>query len=229
MRMPILKAAASMLSATTAYLEASWRPSAEGANRVSAAARLSECAHDLRQPIQAIELYASAVGRRVDSVEAQQLIGKIHAAVADAQRRLAELTTEYAPSPTPPQAELAEAKVVVIGEDGAGCERSAAALAARGAQVDCLSDHSGVLRRLREPFDLIVEHAGAGDARFGAAFASAIQGQGAAIVVLEAEDAAVLAALKRNGVACLVGLPSVVDLLAAAEGALKVRAISASR
>ena len=229
MSMPILKAAASMLSATTAYLEASWRPSGERDNRVSAAARLSECAHDLRQPIQAIELYASAVARRVESEEAQKLIEKIHAAVADAQQRLAELTTEYAPTSSPPCADLAKAQVVVVGEENAGCERSAAALMARGAQVDRISDHSRVLRRLRDPFDLIVEHAGAGDARFGAAFASAVHGRGAAIVVLDTEDAEVISALKRNGIACLLGQPPVSELLEAAENALTARAISASR
>lgn len=227
--MPIMKAATSMLSATTAFLEASWRPTAEGDNRVSAAARLSACAHDLRQPILAIELYAAAIGRRVDSAEAQQLIEKIHAAVADAQRRLAELTAEYVRADTPLTAGLADARVVVIGESGAGPDRVAAALAASGAHVDRLSDHSDILRRLRDPFDLIVEHAGAGDARFGVAFAAALQDQGAAIVVLESEDPAAMAALERNGVACLVGQPSVESLLAVAEQALTKRAISASR
>ena len=196
---------------------------------MSAATRLSECAHDLRQPIQAIELYAAAVARRVESAEVQELIEKIHAAVADAQRRLSELTSDDKPAATPPCADLADAQVVVVGEEGAGTEGSAAALAARGAHVDCISDHAGLLRRLREPFDLIVEHVGTGDARFGAAFASAVHDQGAAIVVLEREDAAVMAALQRNGVAYLLGHPPVAELLAVAENALTTRTISASR
>lgn len=228
MRTPILKAASSMLSATTAYLEATWRPSGERASRVSATARLFECAHDLRQPIQAIELYASAVGRRVDSAEALALIAKIHDAVADAQRRLSELTSEYAPAGGTGRVTLAEAQVVVLGNGDAGCERSAAALAARGAHVDRISDHSDMLQRLRAPFDLIVEHAGDGDARYGAAFAAAVHGQGAAIVVLEKEDPAIIASLARNGVSCLLGQPPVAELLAAAEHALTARAISAS-
>jgi signal transduction histidine kinase len=53
--------------------------------------RLAAYAHSLRQPIQAIELYASALERRVETVESKDFLARIHACVADAQARLTQL------------------------------------------------------------------------------------------------------------------------------------------
>lgn len=47
-------------------------------------------AHDLSQPIQAIELFASALERRVDTDEAKQLVARIRESVAELRARLAK-------------------------------------------------------------------------------------------------------------------------------------------
>ena len=47
-------------------------------------------AHDLSQPIQAIELYASALERRVDTEETRKLVARIRESVSDLRTRLAE-------------------------------------------------------------------------------------------------------------------------------------------
>jgi len=56
-----------------------------------ARARIAAYAHDLRQPIQAIELYASALERRLESEEGKVILTRLHACVADSQARLAQI------------------------------------------------------------------------------------------------------------------------------------------
>jgi len=53
--------------------------------------RLAGYAHSLHQPIQAIELYASALERRVEAAEVRDILARIHDCVAEAKARLAHL------------------------------------------------------------------------------------------------------------------------------------------
>lgn len=55
-----------------------------------AKSRRSKLTHDINQPVQAIELYASVLERRISDAEARELLGKIREAVAQIRTRLSE-------------------------------------------------------------------------------------------------------------------------------------------
>ncbi len=74
-----------------ALVSRAWCDRAHRRDRERAALEVAARAHDLRQPAQAIELYASAIARRVDTEEVRDVIARLHLAVADLQARLTDL------------------------------------------------------------------------------------------------------------------------------------------
>lgn len=73
------------------FLSRAWSEHARRAESTQTAREIAARVHDVRQPIQAIELYASALLRRVEGEEAREMIARIHQAVAESQSRLSNL------------------------------------------------------------------------------------------------------------------------------------------
>lgn len=194
----------------------------------SAAVGARNFAHDMRQPIQAIELYASALERRVQTDEERDIIARIHACIANAQARLARLEGKSKPAAAARKDAL-DARIVFVGAADAAFDGAASMLAARGAKIERVSDQQSALRRLRSPLDLVVENAEYRDPRLGVAFATAQDGKAAALVVIAKDDSVVRASLARNSVHYLVAPYTEEMLVAASEDALSKHTTSVSR
>lgn len=183
-------------------------------------------AHDLRQPVQAIELYAAALVRRVDTAETQGIVAKILRAAADARAQIARLAVAFPTDDTGyvPVA-LAEARVLLVGEDAAVVRHVTDILQPKVAQLRSSSGHASSLAMARERVDLIVEHVGLGDPRLGIAAAVAHRGRAAALVLMDQPDEAASVELSASGIEHFTHGPGEEECLVAAERALQRRVI----
>lgn len=184
--------------------------------------RLSTFAHAMRQPIQAIELYAEAAARRADNDESRTILGRIGAAVADARRRLSQLTEEADDLLEPPLRErkpLSAARVLLVGDAGARLAQVERILKPVAGQVESVLGHAATLAKADEPVDLVIEHVGAGNPMLGVAIALAHHGRAAPMVLLDHDEHG--AALRQHGVAFLIGDPTADTCIDAATSALE--------
>jgi light-regulated signal transduction histidine kinase (bacteriophytochrome) len=102
--------AVAMGSATFGILVSrAWSDRAHRRDRERAAREVAARAHDMRQPVQAIELYAAAIARRVETEDTRELIARLHLAVADLQDQLTDLACDATAPVSPEQVQASAA------------------------------------------------------------------------------------------------------------------------
>ncbi|KAF0182620.1 MAG: hypothetical protein FD124_166 [Alphaproteobacteria bacterium] len=98
-----LMLAVASASATFGFLVSyAWTGRLHRRARERATQEIAARVHDVRQPIQAIELYASAISRRIETEDAREIVARLHLAVADLHARLSDLAQGVS---TPPARE----------------------------------------------------------------------------------------------------------------------------